>query len=160
MNFRARGQKVTVPEPEVKPVHVKIQLKGPHCWVDDATVTSDTSEQELADPGDSKKTEVGKTPLVKRPSQQELHKIKTENNENETKQTIEKDNPINDLNLDEETETYNFPPFLCPSSEKKSREAAIKEWLAHTCFRSAHRGVPMVWWQLSLAHYLCPATFD
>lgn len=140
----ARGQRATDPEPEVKPVHVKIQLKGPHCWVDDATITSDTSEQEQTDqtgsPRDSKKQEVGKTPLVKRTSQQELCKT-----ENVNKIEIERQTAIIDeVAVDETTDTYSFPPFLCPSSEKKSREAAIKDWLAHTCFQTAHRGVPML----------------
>ena len=125
---------------------MKIQLKGPHCWVDDATITSETSEQELADqtnsPRDSKKHEVGKTPLVKRASQQEL--CKTENVENVNKVDTERQAAIDELATDESTETYGFPPYLCPSSEKKSREAAIKDWLAHTCFQTAHRGVPML----------------
>ncbi|XP_067678674.1 uncharacterized protein [Haliotis asinina] len=37
-----------------------------------------------------------------------------------------------------------FPTFLCPSSEKKSRQTALKYWLANTCFSCADRRVPLV----------------
>ncbi|XP_071119097.1 uncharacterized protein [Haliotis cracherodii] len=37
-----------------------------------------------------------------------------------------------------------FPAFLCPSSEKKSRQTALKYWLANTCFSCADRRVPLV----------------
>ncbi|KAL8572269.1 hypothetical protein ACOMHN_022505 [Nucella lapillus] len=44
---------------------------------------------------------------------------------------------------DEEGEVV-LPRFLCPSSESKSRQAAIKEWLAKTSFSSACRTVPLM----------------
>ena len=132
-------------------MHERIKLKGPHCWVDDATITSDISDQEQANldtnsPRDRKKQGPNVAPLVKRTSQQELCKTenKTENVENVNKVDAEKQAPTDEIATDEKIETYNFPPFLCPSSEKKSREAAIKDWLAHTCFQTAHRGVPML----------------
>ena len=37
-----------------------------------------------------------------------------------------------------------LPRFLCPSSETKSRQAALKHWLAHSSFQEAVRTVPMV----------------
>ncbi|XP_046585342.1 uncharacterized protein LOC124292316 [Haliotis rubra] len=37
-----------------------------------------------------------------------------------------------------------FPTFVCPSSEKKSRQTALKYWLANTCFSCADRRVPLV----------------
>lgn len=45
---------------------------------------------------------------------------------------------------DEKEHEIKLPPFICPSSEKKSRQAALKDWLAHTCFESGHRVVPIV----------------
>lgn len=45
---------------------------------------------------------------------------------------------------EEVEEVIRLPPFLCPSSERKSREAALKDWLAHTCFRSGHDVVPIL----------------
>ena len=119
--------------------------------MDDATITSDISDQEQANlgtssPRDRKKQDAGIAPLVKRASQQELCKTenKIENVENVNKVDTDKQAQLDILGTDETIETYNFPPFLCPSSEKKSREAAIKDWLAHTCFQTAHRGVPML----------------
>ena len=151
--FRGKVQKVPEPEPEVKPVHVKIKLKGPHCWVDDATVTSDISDQDPTDIADvnqinptevQKTPEVGKTPLIKRSSQLELQKVeKTEVVESDHKQSVENSIAPDVINLSEISEE-NLPSFLCPSSERKSREAAIKDWLSHTCFRSGHKGVPIV----------------
>ena len=37
-----------------------------------------------------------------------------------------------------------LPRFMCPSSETKSRQAALKHWLAHSSFQEAVRTVPMV----------------
>ncbi|KAL8583488.1 hypothetical protein ACOMHN_066239 [Nucella lapillus] len=44
---------------------------------------------------------------------------------------------------DGEEEMVLLPRFMCPSSESKSRQAAIKEWLAKTSFASACRTVPL-----------------
>ncbi|XP_076440984.1 uncharacterized protein LOC143280236 [Babylonia areolata] len=44
----------------------------------------------------------------------------------------------------EEEEEAVLPRFLCPSSESKSRQAALKEWLAKTSFATACRTVPLM----------------
>ena len=44
----------------------------------------------------------------------------------------------------EEEERVALPRFMCPSSESKSRQAAIKEWLAKTSFSTACRTLPLI----------------
>ena len=136
---------------------MKIKLKGPHCWVDDATITSDISEEDsdeihatdtdhIKATETQQTTEVGKNPLVKRSSQLGLQTHeKKEVQESDNKQIVENDaeSDTSIINLSEISQ-YNLPSFLCPSSERKSREAAIKDWLNHTCFRSGHKAVPIV----------------
>lgn len=66
------------------------------------------------------------------------------------KQSPETNETNNGLTADKDKEDEQakeeiiLPPFLCPSSEKKSREAALKDWLSKTCFRSGHKPVPVV----------------
>lgn len=48
-----------------------------------------------------------------------------------------------ELEEEEEPEPV-LPRFLCPSSEKKSKQVAIKEWLAKTSFATACRTVPIM----------------
>ncbi len=38
---------------------------------------------------------------------------------------------------------YQLPGFICPSSETKSREAAVKDWLKKTTFPWALRSLPL-----------------
>ncbi|XP_076462394.1 uncharacterized protein LOC143294795 isoform X2 [Babylonia areolata] len=45
---------------------------------------------------------------------------------------------------EEEEEEAALPRFLCPSSESKSRQAALKEWLVKTSFSAACRTVPLM----------------
>ena len=43
-----------------------------------------------------------------------------------------------------EEEEVILPRFVCPSSETKSRQEAIKEWLAKTSFSTACRTLPLM----------------
>lgn len=193
------------PEPEPEAINVKLVLKGPHCWVDDATITSDLSEDEgedtvdrincisgqsqqadiIADKQNSaqKPDNISKlkafqknivttntkplaSPTLKQTNQQAmkdafdktLQSVQSKptdiinndnNNEIINSQTQKLDNEVN--NTDETNVMEEFtgneillPTFICPSSEKKSREAALKDWLAHTCFRTGIRSVPVL----------------
>ncbi|XP_052257817.1 uncharacterized protein LOC127862654 isoform X2 [Dreissena polymorpha] len=209
-----RGKQVE-PEPEPEPVKVKLILKGPHCWVDDATVSSDQSERdELEIQDDVLQTENNET--VKNVSAQGQQKTQTANvvkadpkaaanvvkadpkaaanlktssknaadinkqtalaadSKQEMKNAFEKS--LQDLNAKEgpdmvkenvvtnhsqiiqngdikqneeclkhsliQTEPV-LPSFICPSSEKKSREAELKHWLASTCFRQGIVDMPV-----------------
>ncbi|XP_052256529.1 uncharacterized protein LOC127861853 isoform X4 [Dreissena polymorpha] len=211
----ARRGKQVEPEPEPEPVKVKLILKGPHCWVDDATVSSDQSERdELEIQEDVLQTENNAT--VKNVSAQGQQKTQTANvvkadpkaaanvvkadpkaaanlktssknaadsnkqtalaadSKQEMKNAFEKS--LQDLNAKEgpdmvkenlvtnhsqiiqngdikqneeclkhsliQTEPV-LPSFICPSSEKKSREAELKHWLASTCFRQGIVDMPV-----------------
>ena len=43
----------------------------------------------------------------------------------------------------------SLPDYICPSSEKKSRQAAVKEWIEKSSFPWALRTVPLLWWKSS-----------
>lgn len=48
------------------------------------------------------------------------------------------------INIKEVESIDNFlPSFLCPSSEKKSREAAVHDWLSSTNFHCGLASVPL-----------------
>lgn len=188
------------PEPEPEPVKVKLILKGPHCWVDDATVSSDQSDHEdldvqpeddalqVAEDTESKdittpvskiespsktdtkqnskrkstlknvveeKKEEMNAPVVqtdKVTSKEGLEKVlqptDTDNKGKETENLVSVVQPDIDLNGNdtsiEENYEVKLPSFICPSSERKSREAALKQWLASTCFRSGPREMPIL----------------
>lgn len=57
-------------------------------------------------------------------------------------QNIDNQN-ISDFESIDDTPSY-LPKFVCPSSVRKSKQAAIKEWLATTNFRHAERCVPLL----------------
>ena len=38
-----------------------------------------------------------------------------------------------------------LPNFICPSSEEKSKQARIRDWLQNTSFSWANRNVPLIW---------------
>lgn len=203
-----RKSKTVIPEPEPEPIPVKVKLvlKGPHCWVDDATVSSDQSDHEdLQIPEEppapveeppppppepvpekvetkNKKGKKGKGKSVlknskdKSKKEQSRENAKSEASNEVSKQPIEKVieiaktetvsqdktvnniaepevKPISDVNgnefkeevIEEEKEVeIKLPSFICPSSERKSREAALKNWLATTCFSSGHREIPIL----------------
>ncbi|XP_052774225.1 uncharacterized protein LOC128212878 isoform X2 [Mya arenaria] len=198
-----RRGKVVEPEPEPEPVKVKLVLKGPHCWVDDATVSSDQSDHEEIDNTDGDVIASGdqvakdiqqqnvaqKSENIAAGNQKNVPKTsivveKPANNQNNSKlmknafeqalqnakpdtceQTL-KSNEIknadtnvqsntaqenvgsndNVLNgVDEESESIpSLPDFICPSSERKSREAALKHWLATTQFSSGCSEIPVI----------------
>lgn len=212
-NFRKGKNAIPEPEPEPEPVKVKLILKGPHCWVDDATVSSDQSDHENLDipdveaqptadefqpveippekvdppkKADSKamgrrKSAIKKTAneakTVKNEEVVQIDKDKTEKEAIKTEKDASKeafenalkcakteskeiDKPINDTPVmnsqdvadvnrnetelpAEKEESVQLPPFICPSSEKKSREFALKQWLA-TNFRSGHKEIPIL----------------
>lgn len=189
-------KKLPEPDPEPEPVKVKIVLKGPHCWVDDATITSESSVDIADDSPDGEKTQPtqpednvdksngqkqennGKTKMLAKLAVNANNKslggtfVKQTNNqtmkdafEKAIQDVQSKPNDITDnvnnapdveqmgnliVNADEKADHKEkepevvLPPFICPSSEKKSREAALKDWLAHTCFRSGYKGLPVV----------------
>ncbi|KAL4236733.1 hypothetical protein ACF0H5_005117 [Mactra antiquata] len=191
-------KKAPEPEPEPEPVKVKLILKGPHCWVDDATITSEPPDPEELDCPDgvnptsgeqletnaekqnsaqridmaaktksllkdaiSANTKPSLGTMLKQPNQQAmkdafdkaLHQTVQSPADADcvcgdpNKQLLDSGRGENELIKEqsaEEKDKIILPPFLCPSSEKKSREAALKDWLANSCFRTAHKGVPIV----------------
>lgn len=185
-----RKSKVVEPEPEPEPVKVKLVLKGPHCWVDDATITSDQSECDQVDspeqdgygnadtpetnqqaakatddtkslsklkPSLKQNSNIQKQPVdkntkqVKEAFEKVVQEAKTEqqgqttpnevmdpNNNDQVKTEAAEQNlgePVNTKEEVEEEKHLPLPDFICPSSEKKSREAAVKLWLATSNFK-------------------------
>lgn len=45
---------------------------------------------------------------------------------------------------EEKEVVLTFPQFLCPSSERRSRQVATKEWLAKSPFSAAIKTVPLM----------------
>ncbi|XP_064607124.1 uncharacterized protein LOC135471730 [Liolophura sinensis] len=105
-----RGQKAS-PED----LMLKIPLPGPHCWVDDVTVSSDPmgGEEGMSEPANS---------VTDEPKSAKWTKEKTTTG----------------------TEEHVLPGFVCPSSELKSRSAATKQWLIKSAFLNASRAVPLL----------------
>lgn len=137
------------PQPDVKVVEappVRKPLKGPKCWVDDATITSEkeiVNEEELA----SQTSKPGSPVLCKTPTKPSVNfKSQVENPEVEIVQTLPEPVKKESSIVLEEIEQYvpnGLPTFICPSSEEKSRQEAIKDWLAKCSFDSASRCVPL-----------------
>lgn len=138
----AKGKKEKEPEPpppptpepekEEKKPEIKKPLKGPHCWVDDMTITSEppieltegqqnTGEETQCRLGSAKSNE------IKAPAPEDKENLPL------TKNT---DDVIEDH--------IELPKFLCPSSELKSKQAAIKDWLSRTNFTYSSRCVPLI----------------
>lgn len=140
----AKGKKKEEPEPppppppepekEEKKPEVKKPLKGPHCWVDDMTITSEP----VNEPGDDTQQNAGEG------TQSRLNSAKS--NERKTPGQEDKENlPVVITNADDVIEDHiELPKFLCPSSELKSKQAAIKDWLARTNFNHSSRCVPLI----------------
>ena len=157
---------------------MKVVLKGPKCWVDDATVTSEQSEEEHeeevveAEPAPQLKGVLKSVLNMKQNTgmlakviaskeahsgiSKDLNRTGKGNNIKESvkeipkpaPETVEQEPvPQEPVKEDRELEVekpVSLPPFLCPSSERKSREAAIKDWLASCCFDSASSVVPLI----------------
>lgn len=135
------------PQPEVKVIETPPPpkpLKGPKCWVDDATITSEkdilNDEENICNISQTSKpgSPTGKT--------QTKHQVKIEIGETENIQTLPEPVKKMDTLVLEEVElvtTNGLPPYICPSSEERSRQEAIKDWLAKCSFDSANRCVPM-----------------
>ena len=125
---------------------VRKPMKGPKCWVDDATITS---EKEIVNDDEvlSQSSKPG-SPICKSPAKSNVSFKNLENNlVNENFQTLPEPVKKEETMVLEEVEQYisnGLPPFICPSSEEKSRQEAIKEWLAKCCFDSASRCVPLL----------------
>lgn len=140
----AKGKKKEEPEPppppppepekEEKKPEVKKPLKGPHCWVDDMTITSEP----VNEPGDDTQQNAGEG------TQSRLNSAKS--NERKPPGQEDKENlPVVITNADDVIEDHiELPKFLCPSSELKSKQAAIKDWLARTNFNHSSRCVPLI----------------
>lgn len=94
---------------------LKIPLPGPHCWVDDLTVSSEPmgGEEDVSEPVNTVLDEPKGTLFTK-------EKAPTATEENV------------------------LPGFVCPSSELKSRRAATKQWLVKSAFFNANRAVPLL----------------
>ena len=71
---------------------------------------------------------------------------KDDNNNTDKKSSSDKQDTETNANTTdvEKEQEIKLPTYICPSSEKKSREAALKHWLSTTCFRSGHREIPIV----------------
>ncbi|XP_062622181.1 serine/arginine repetitive matrix protein 1-like [Saccostrea cucullata] len=124
------------PEPEkiVKEPEVKKPLKGPHCWVDDMTITSEPV-QELAEENQQNTGEGTQSRLCSAKSN-EIKNIGQVGKENVPLTSNGDETPAEDH--------IELPKFLCPSSELKSKQAAIKDWLARTNFAYSGRCVPLI----------------
>ena len=164
--FHRKGRAV-LPEPEVveEPPPPKLILKGPHCWVDDATVTSshpdsediEAADNDIANPSGELHSD-SKQELATNPTNTKIVPVKETvptgvdipdgvkcDHVQGTQEPVEL-NGVDDIHV-EDTDSVddNLPPFICPSSEKKSREAAIKDWLYSSNNLFVYpRSVPMV----------------
>ncbi|ESP00541.1 hypothetical protein LOTGIDRAFT_157815 [Lottia gigantea] len=141
-------------EPKEKPRPRKSRRSRPKCWVDDVTVSSEPSVHLTPEvPVEPEDKEVGQTGTEQHPTLPEPP-VKTAAQLAEEllnpDDVVGGDNPelvreeFNILNLEDVKERQiELPKFLCPSSEEKSRQVAIKDWLAGTCFTSARHQIPM-----------------
>ena len=124
------------PEPVVVPKEpkVKVVLKGPHCWVDDATVTSESDAgktqtlDDVTNSGVVVQTDAQGTPSPSKVCVQIQDNV----------------NPGVEQEYEENIEPIVLPKYLCPSSEKKSKEAAIKDWLFSSHFDYARGSIPLI----------------
>lgn len=126
---------------------------APRCWVDDVTISSlsledgvhadltmyrDKPQNEPKSVSFAKDIESGQPPFessqVNTPTNMEYDANMETNNKNAKMLTLS-ELQEHDLPL---------PRYICPSSESKSREIAIKEWLASSRFLCANRNVPLV----------------
>ncbi|XP_033736616.1 uncharacterized protein LOC117324895 isoform X2 [Pecten maximus] len=134
------------PEPVViKVPEVKKPLRGPKCWVDDATVTSEFDEK--TDNGQMTADDNCPVSVVKSITTLDNRLTDTVDPVNNVElQQCQEENPVpidSDVEGAEDGPSY-LPKFLCPSSIQKSKHAAVKEWLNTTNFNHAERYVPLL----------------
>ncbi|KAL3869752.1 hypothetical protein ACJMK2_042393 [Sinanodonta woodiana] len=132
-------------EPEVKPLEIKKPLRGPHCWVDDVSVTSELpTNPEVLDIDGTQVTLKGQE--SKADAQNECAVLTDDKDVKGALQYEAKTRAETTLvNLSEsKEEVIRLPDFICRTSERKSRDAAVKDWLASTNFRYANRCVPLL----------------
>ncbi|XP_060085949.1 uncharacterized protein LOC132565326 [Ylistrum balloti] len=134
------------PEPVVvKAPEVKKPLRGPKCWVDDATVTSeceDKAENEQTTSEGNRPVSAAKSLTISDKRTTDI--IDPANSAGQ--QQIQGDTaaPV-DSDVEGADEGPSFlPKFLCPSSVRKSKYAAVKEWLTTTNFNHAEKSVPLL----------------
>lgn len=96
------------------------------------TITSE-SVKDLADDTSQTKGELAQSRLGSAKS----NEIKQEDKENVPLISKEDNGVIAE-------DCIELPKFLCPSSELKSKQAAIKDWLARTNFVYSSRCVPLL----------------
>ncbi|XP_052065989.1 uncharacterized protein LOC127705681 isoform X1 [Mytilus californianus] len=137
------------PQPEVKVIEtppVRKPLKGPKCWVDDATITSE--KEILNDDENISQTSKPGSPTCKSPAKSNVSfKNQGESPDIDNVQTLPEPVKKEQCLVLEEVEQYipnGLPSFICPSSEERSRQEAIKDWLAGCNFGSASRCVPLL----------------
>ncbi|XP_064625385.1 uncharacterized protein LOC135486497 isoform X2 [Lineus longissimus] len=154
-------------EPEVIPVKSKKSLSTKHGggkrrvtkhWVDELTVSSDGSNRDQQDQKTAGQTTQNQgqgqenANSVERKLNGEVENVNLdnafqvkmgENGEIRSSDALpDRDNFI--LTLQElQEKQLTLPEFKCPSSEEKSREYAIREWLKHTSFTIGNRNVPL-----------------
>ncbi|XP_021340362.1 uncharacterized protein LOC110441514 isoform X2 [Mizuhopecten yessoensis] len=133
------------PEPVVvKEPEVKKPLRGPKCWVDDATVTSECDDKAE---NEQTTTTDGNRPVSAAKSI--LEKRATDTPEPINNAVVQQDQAEHAALIDSDVEGADegpsyLPKFLCPSSVRKSKHAAVKDWLATTNFSRADRSVPLL----------------
>ncbi|KAK3580993.1 hypothetical protein CHS0354_007027 [Potamilus streckersoni] len=131
-------------EPETKPMEMKKPLRGPHCWVDDVSVTSEVlTNPELLDVGGTQ------VPLKGQESEAEVqNECAVPTNDKDVKGNLQdearKRAETTLVNLSKIKEDIRLPDFICRTSERKSRDTAVKDWLASTNFRYGNRSVPLL----------------
>ena len=136
--------------------------KVPRCWVDDATVSSEGSHTKeespesnnlLSIPGKKKsrskagsKSKSGSVRSFKsRNSSRSKHSVRGKKKDVQRVTIKDEVSLVSDKPTEEKkTDEYEFPDFICPSSEEKSREAAVKNWLANVNFPVSARHVPLM----------------
>ncbi|KAK6180199.1 hypothetical protein SNE40_012391 [Patella caerulea] len=150
-------------EPSSTPRRKKVR---PRCWVDDVTVSSDPSVH--TNPTEAELEETADINLEKPPDQIVDAGASAEHPtlpvpKPHSPPTVEFKDPlvtevpeerliaeeavledVNVINLDDlKEQKIELPKFICPSSETKSRQTAIKDWLASTSFTCANRQIPL-----------------
>ncbi|PVD23237.1 hypothetical protein C0Q70_16500 [Pomacea canaliculata] len=149
-------------------------IHHPRCWVDEVSISSDEPEVEMplldisetVAPGGlqsfpTNTSRVGSKALSLLPPAKQKSSIfqKVEDSQRPTvpnvdtrveEQESEKPPPPPQVMEGEEKEeeekevVLTFPQFLCPSSERRSRQVATKEWLAKSPFSAAIKTVPLM----------------
>ena len=105
-------------------------------WVDDVSVTSprlreEAPEEDTGDPGNEDKQTPEPEPTTK--------DAETSPETPAEPQIVH----LADLSVDS-IDGPKLPDYICPSSETKSREVAVKIWLGKTSFPKALRTVPLM----------------